>query len=57
VLKEISSIKNDNTAKTQELIKQTKALHDLSETADTMVNKIVNQEQNWITKSLLKLLK
>jgi len=56
-LKEISSIKDDNTEKTQELIKQTKALHDLSETADTLVNKIVNQEQNWITKSLLKLLK
>ncbi len=57
VLKEISSIKDDNTAKTKELIKQTKALHDLSENADTMVNKIVNQEQNWLTKSLLKFLK
>jgi DNA-binding transcriptional regulator GbsR (MarR family) len=57
VLKEISSIKDDNTAKTKELIKQTKALHDLSENADIMVNKIVNQEQNWLTKSLLKFLK
>ena len=57
VLKEVSSIKDDNTAKTKELIKQTKALHDLSETADAMMNKIVNQEQNWITKSLLKFLK
>ncbi len=56
-LKEISNIKNDNTEKTKELIKQTKALHDLSETADAMMNKIVNQEQNWITKSLLKFLK
>ncbi len=57
VLKEISSIKDDNTAKTKELIKQTKALHELAETADTMLHKIVNQEQNWITKSLLKLIK
>ena len=57
VLKEISSIKDDNTTKTKELIKQTKALHDLSETADAMMNKIVSQEQNWITKSLLKLFK
>ena len=56
-LKEISSIKNDNTEKTKELIKQTKALHDLSETADEMMNKIVNQEQNWITKSLFKFFK
>ena len=57
VLKEISSIKDDNTAKTKELIKQTKALHDLSETADAMMNKIVTQEQNWLTKTLVKLLK
>jgi len=57
ILKEISSIKDDNTDKTKELIKQTKALHDLAETADTMLHKIVNQEQNWITKSLLKLIK
>ncbi|MEO8773515.1 MAG: MarR family transcriptional regulator [Gelidibacter sp.] len=57
VLKEVSSIKNDGTEKTKELIKQTKALHDLAETADIMLNKIVNQQQNWITKSLLKLIK
>ncbi|OEK07929.1 transcriptional regulator [Flavivirga aquatica] len=57
VLKEVSSIKDDGSAKTKELIKQTKALHNLAETADTLMNKIVNQEQNWITKSLLKLIK
>ncbi|TXG34569.1 GbsR/MarR family transcriptional regulator [Seonamhaeicola maritimus] len=56
-LKEVSSIKNDGTAKTKELIKQTKALHDLTETADSMINKLVSQEQNWVTKSLLKLIK
>ena len=57
VLKEISSIKNDKTEKTQELIKQIKALHELAETADIMLRKIINQEQNWITKSLIKLIK
>lgn len=57
ILKEISNIKDDNTEKTKELIKQTKALHDLAETADTMLHKIINQQQNWITKSLLKLVK
>ena len=57
VLKEVSSIKDDNTEKTKELIKQTKALYELTENADMMLNKIVNQEQNWITKSLLKLIK
>tara|TARA_R110002050_G_scaffold300769_1_gene472408 strand:+ start:39958 stop:40461 length:504 start_codon:yes stop_codon:yes gene_type:complete len=57
ILKDVSSIKDDGTEKTKELIKQTKALHDLAETADSLMNKIVNQEQNWITKSLLKLIK
>jgi len=57
VLEDVSSIKDDGTEKTKELIKQTKALHDLAETVDTLMNKIVNQEQNWITKSLLKLIK
>lgn len=57
VLREVSSIKDDGSEKTKELIKQTKAMHDLSDTADTMLNRIVNQEQNWITKTLVKFLK
>lgn len=57
VLKDVSSIKNDGTAKTKELIKQTKALHDLTQNADIMINKLVSQEQNWVTKSLIKLFK
>lgn len=57
VLKEVSSIKDDGTEKTKELIKQTKALYDLTETADAMLNKIVGQQQNWITKSLIKFIK
>ena len=57
VLKEVSSIKDDKTDKTKELIKQTKALHELTENADKMLNKLINQEQNWLTKSLFKLIK
>ena len=57
ILKELSNIKDDQSVKTKELIKQTKALHDLADTADLLLNKIVNQEQKWITKSLLKLIK
>ena len=56
VLQEVSSITDDGTEKTKELIKQTKALHDLTETMDAMINKMVNQKQNWLTKSLLKLI-
>lgn len=55
ILKDVSSIKDDGTEKTKELIKQTKALHDLTETVDSLMNKLVSQQQNWITKSLLKL--
>jgi len=57
VLKDVSSIRNDNSKKTKELIKQTKALHDLTENADSMLTKLVNQEQNWLTKSILKIMK
>jgi len=57
VLKEVSNIKDDGSDKTKEFIKQTKALYDLADTADTMLLKLVNQEQNWVTKTLVKLLK
>ncbi|WP_299250992.1 ArsR family transcriptional regulator [uncultured Lacinutrix sp.] len=57
VLEEVSSIENDGTEKAKELIKQTKALHELTETMDVMINKLVDQKQNWITKSVLKLFK
>lgn len=57
VLREVSKIENDGTKKTEELIKQTTALYDLAESADTMMNKIVNQESNWITKTLMKFIK
>ena len=57
VLKELSSIKDDTTAKTKELIKQTKALHNVAETANTMLQKLITREQHWMTKSLLKLIK
>ncbi|QCX01115.1 ArsR family transcriptional regulator [Aggregatimonas sangjinii] len=56
-LYEVSSIKDDGSTATKELIKQTKALYDLADTADSMLNKIVNQKQNWLTKSLLKMFK
>lgn len=57
ILKEVSNIKDDGSAQTKELIKQTKALHELANHADTMLHKIVEQDQNWVTKSLLKMLK
>ncbi|MBF8150334.1 ArsR family transcriptional regulator [Winogradskyella sp. F6397] len=57
VLEEVSSIKDDGTEKSKELIKQTKALNQLTQDLDTLMNKMVNQKQNWLTKSVLKLMK
>ncbi|WP_394747271.1 GbsR/MarR family transcriptional regulator [Spongiimicrobium salis] len=56
-LKEVSSIKHDGSKEALELITQTKALHDLAQTADSMLHKMVNREQNWLTKSILKFMK
>ena len=57
VLEEVSSIKDDGTERTKELIKQTKALKDLTNDLDNLVNKLVSQKQNWLTKSVFKLMK
>jgi len=57
VLDEVSSIQDDGTEKTKELIKQTKALKELTDDLDTLMTKLVNQKQNWLTKSVFKLIK
>ncbi|WP_179008742.1 GbsR/MarR family transcriptional regulator [Winogradskyella forsetii] len=57
VLEDVSSIKDDGTEKTKELITQTKALHSLTQDLDVLMNKMVNQKQNWLTKSVFKLMK
>ncbi|WP_431123200.1 GbsR/MarR family transcriptional regulator [Flagellimonas flava] len=56
-LAELSSIKDDGTPATKELIKQTKSLHDLAQTADSILDKTLNHKQNWLSKSLFKLIK
>ena len=43
--------------KTKELIKQTKALNQFTEDLDALMNKLVNQKQNWLTKSIFKMIK
>ncbi len=57
VLQDVSSIKDDGNENTKELIKQTKALHQLTEDLDSLMNKLVDQKQNWLTKSIFKLMK
>lgn len=55
-LEEVSSIEDDGSQATKELIKQTKALHELAHTANSILEKVVSQKQNWLTKSLLKMI-
>jgi DNA-binding transcriptional regulator GbsR (MarR family) len=57
VLKDISSIENDGSEATKELIQQTKAMHEFTKSADNMINTMVTQEQNWLTKTLMKFIK
>jgi len=57
VLNDVSNIDDDGTQQTKELIKQTKALHDMAETLDILMNKVVGHDPNWITKTLVKLVK
>ena len=56
VLNDVSSIKDDGSEKTKELIKQTKALYNLTQDLDKVVNNVINKKQNWLTKSILKLM-
>ncbi|MEM0932513.1 MAG: MarR family transcriptional regulator [Bacteroidota bacterium] len=56
-LREISSIKSDGTEKTKELIHQTKALYDLAQTVDSLLDKAIHHKQNWVNSTLLKLVK
>lgn len=56
VLKDISSIENDGSDKTKELIKQTKALYELTENADSLINKLMKKDQSWLTKTLMRML-
>ena len=57
ILNDVSNIEEDGTSKTKELIKQTKALHEMASNLDIIMNKVVGQDQNWVTKALIKLIK
>lgn len=55
ILSEVSELKEDGTAETKEFIKQTKAMFELTSTADSMINKMVKQNKNWLTNAVIKL--
>lgn len=55
ILSEVSELKDDGTAETREFIKQTKAMYELTSTADSMINRMVKQNKNWLTNAVIKL--
>ncbi|MBK7429059.1 MAG: ArsR family transcriptional regulator [Saprospiraceae bacterium] len=55
ILSEVSELKEDGTAETREFIKQTKAMFELTSTADSMINRMVKQNKNWLTNAVIKL--
>jgi len=56
-LQEIAAIKPDGSKEVKEFVKQTKAMYELALTADSLLNQMANHKQNWLTKSILKILK
>ena len=56
VLKDVQNVEDDNSAETRVFMAKTKELHDFVSTADTMLEKIVGQKENWITKTIIKLM-
>jgi DNA-binding transcriptional regulator GbsR (MarR family) len=55
ILSEVSELKDDGTTETREFIKQTKAMFELTSTADSMINRMVKQNKNWLTNAVIKL--
>lgn len=55
VLAEVSKINQPNNPQAQEFAKQTKALYEVAEMLDTLLNKMANQKQNWLSKTLIRL--
>ena len=56
ILKEVVEIK-DNKPEAENFKKQTKALYEFMLKADTMIDKVTSQKENWLTKTLLKMIK
>ncbi len=56
VLREVSTIEDDGSAKAKTFKEKTAELYDFVSRADNMLEKITEQKENWITKTILKLM-
>jgi len=57
ILKEVSSIKSNNTAEEIQFIEQTTKLYDFVLKADNVLDKITEYKDNWLTKLVVKFMK
>ena len=57
ILKEVSSIKSNNTAEEIQFIDQTTKLYDFVLKADNVLDKITEYKDNWLTKLVVKFMK
>ncbi len=57
VLQEVSSLKNITTTEAQHFKTKTAELYEFVSRADTMLEKITDYKENWITKTIMKLMK
>ena len=56
VLEDVQSLESDGSKESLKFKAKTKELYEFVSKADTMLEKIVNQKENWITKTILKLM-
>ncbi len=56
VLEDVQSIESDGSKESRQFKTKTKELYEFVSKADTMLEKIVNQKENWITKTIFKLM-
>lgn len=57
VLKEVSAIKDSSSAEAKHFVDQTTKLYDFVSKADTMIDKITEYKDNWLTKLIVKMMK
>lgn len=57
VLKDVSSIDNSTSSEAAHFKAKTEELYDFVSRADNMLEKITEQKENWITKTILKLMR
>jgi len=56
VLKEVSSINDASSVEAKHFVDQTKKLYDFVAKADTMIDKVTEYKDNWLTKLIVKMM-